>query len=205
MNLLTDIFRIEVDSTFFKLDELALKLTELAVIEIDNNPNYGHSDAITTIIDLNNQIYLYPIIITTSAKFEMLIKQFCKLVYSDFHKFNCFNEVSRYDMKEIGQYLRTGNEKINYLATLDKEWQLVLTYQKLRNLLIHFNGDYDSLTDKEIQKFNKVISLETISLSKEKHILIDGQLPKKYIEFHRKFMFNLIKTGTEANPTIPDL
>lgn len=148
--------------------------------------------------NLINQTFLHPIILSPYSGFESLLQHLCKWVETNFDFRESVEPFHRYKLKDIGRFLRGNDDHAKWSNNLfdqelKRDWNTLTTYQQLRNLIAHFNGNYQLIpTDKRVQ-YQQILRIEQLSQGPNGTIILEGKLPKIYIDFLNSFMNKLIE------------
>lgn len=120
--LLISIFESEVSYQFMNAHRLSNTLTELSLKNTLSNIGYDHSQVVKFHIDLINQTFLYPIILSTHAGFESLLQQLCKWIETGFDFKDSLDPFDTYTLTDMGNFLRGKDYRSKWDTNLfDKE------------------------------------------------------------------------------------
>lgn len=195
---LISIFETEVFDQFNNAHRLAMSLTELALENMQKDINYEYSEISKLHTDLINQTFLHPIILSAYSGFESLLQHLCKWVETDFDFRESIEPFHRYNLKDIGKFLRGNDDLRNWNSNLfnseiERDWNTLTNYQQLRNLIAHFNGNYQLVPTDKVDKYQQILNIKHLKQSPNGLIILDGKLPKEYIDFLNSFINKLIE------------
>jgi hypothetical protein len=195
---LISIFESEVFEQFNNANRLGMALTELAYENLQKNINYEYSEISKMHTDLINQTFLHPIILSAYSGFESLLQHLCKWIETDFDFRESVEPFHRYNLKDVGKFLRGNDEQTKWNINLfdqelERDWNTLTTYQQLRNLIVHFNGNYQLIPVDKRAQYQQILKIEHLSQGPNGTIILEGKLPKIYIDFLNSFINNLIR------------
>ena len=196
---LISIFETEVTEHFDNSFKLFNALTGFAAENISSMFVYEQSEKEKLKVGFKNRVFLYPIILSSYAGFEFLMQQLCQLVENNFDHRSSFDPFHRFDLKSSGKFLRGNDSDFSWSINLfnddlKKDWINLLAYQELRNAIAHYNGNFETIPINKRGKYQKVHKIEGVYLSKNGTFLLEGSLPKEYIEFLHSFIKKLLSS-----------
>lgn len=77
-----------------------------------------------------------------------------------------------------------------------------MRFQKLRNLIAHYNGNYNSIPIYKKKQFQIIYQISNLYKGPNGLIIISSELPEKYIDFLNSFISKLIERVKEYNTNI---
>ena len=76
---------------------------------------------------------------------------------------------------------------------LKEAWNHVKLCQKLRNFLIHYDGDWESIPSNDIRKFDNILKIRGITLSPNRTVILDIDYTTEYVSTLQNFIDVVIK------------
>ncbi|MFB1083112.1 hypothetical protein [Jeotgalibacillus sp. JSM ZJ347] len=76
-----------------------------------------------------------------------------------------------------------------------KEWQYIKKSNKVRNCIVHANGDVSKLSESDQRKLINVVNdLEHISINKQRHLILDEKFCFNFINITENFLETIFKS-----------
>jgi hypothetical protein len=194
---LIEIYESAVFDSFLKCYRLQSIIEEEVFNSKENQPNYKYSKPLRLLTDLNNQAFLYPIILSSYSVFETSLQRLCKEIETDFIIKESNSPFHDYRLADLKKFLKGKDKRVKWKLSLwdDKigsNWQLVKSFQSLRNCIAHYNGDFKAIPEDRIKYFENIKQLHGIQISPNNTIILSTTFTVNYIEFLNSFIKTVV-------------
>ncbi|WP_422356339.1 hypothetical protein [Roseivirga pacifica] len=155
------------------------------------------------IINLNKQAFLYPVILSTYSIFETLLHRLCKEIESGFSISESSAPFDNYKLHEIKTFLKGKDTETEWKTNVwdkiseDKKQNLI-AFQRLRNCLAHYNGDFKAIPEDRLKIFECIKHIDGVELSHNKTVLLSSEFTYRYIEYLSAFVYEVIEQYKNA-------